>query len=366
MSLRAEVIESPGRLEELRGSWDELSVAAAQPFAAPGWLLPWWREAAPAGGRLFSLAAFDEDRLVGLAPLFLDGETLFPLGTGATTRVEPLAVRGREAEVALVLAPALGEAGASLLRLRGIPEASPWPELLAEAWRAWLHEDERMAAPVVQLHGLTLDEWLKGKSSNFRNQLRRYRRRLEERGGRIELVADSEALPAALEAFVRLHHARWESRGGSGVLDAAVEAALRRSSEELPPDRLRVFVIAAEEGIVAANVLVAAGGEVSSWLNGHDDAWGDLNPQIQLGIAAIEHALAAGDRRLDLGAGTMQHKERLANGVETLRWVTLVPRGRGHLMTRARLLPGQARLALSQHLSDVQKRRVKRMLRRGS
>jgi CelD/BcsL family acetyltransferase involved in cellulose biosynthesis len=165
---------------------------------------------------------------------------------------------------------------------------------------------------------------------------------------------------------VRLHHARWESRGGSGVLDANVEAALRRSSEELPPDRLRVFVIAADEGIVAAHVLVAAGGEVSSWLNGHDDSWGDLNPQIQLGIAAIEHALAVGDRRLDLGAGTMEHKERLANGEETLRWVTLVPRGRGHLMTRARLLPGQARLTLSQRLSDEQKRRVKRILRRGS
>jgi CelD/BcsL family acetyltransferase involved in cellulose biosynthesis len=127
-----------------------------------------------------------------------------------------------------------------------------------------------------------------------------------------------------------------------------------------------VFVIAAEEGIVAANVLVAAGGEVSSWLNGHDDAWGDLNPQIQLGVAAIEHALSLGDRRLDLGAGTMQHKERLANGVETLRWVTLVPQGRRQLLTRARLLPGRARLALSRHLSDEQKRRVKRILRRGS
>ena len=366
MSLRAEVIESPARLEELRDEWDLLSVAAAQPFAAPGWLLPWWHGAAPAGARLFSVAVFDEDRLVGLAPLFLDGETLFPLGTGATTRVEPLAERAREAEVARLLAPALSKAGAALLRLRGIPEASPWPELVAEAWGAWLHEDERMPAPVVELDGLTLDGWLASKSSNFRNQLRRYRRRLEERGGRIELVQDPEALPAALDAFVRLHHARWEARGGSGVLDTKVEAALRRSSEELPPDRLRVFVIAGEEGIVAANVLVAAGGEVSSWLNGHDDAWGDLNPQIQLGVAAIEHALALGDRRLDLGAGTMQHKERLANGAETLRWVTIVPHGRGHVLTRARLLPGQARLSLSQRLSDEQKRRLKRILGRGS
>jgi CelD/BcsL family acetyltransferase involved in cellulose biosynthesis len=368
MSLRAEVIADPARLEELRDAWDELAVAAALPFCAPGWLLPWWHSAAPPGARLFSVAAFDGERLVALAPLFVDGDTLLPLGTGATTRVEPLALRGREDEAAQVLAPALAEAGAALLRLRGIPESSPWPELLAGAWpggRSWLHEDERMPAPAVELGGVDFEQWLASRSSSFRHQFRRHRRRLEERGGRIELVHDDE-LPAALEAFVELHHARWAARGGSGVLDARVEAAVSGSSEELPPDRFRLFVIAGPEGTVAANLLVAAGGEVSSWLSGHDDRWGEVSPQIQLTVATIEHAIASGDRRLDLGPGSAEQKERLASTVETLRWVTLVPPGRRQVSTRMRLLPGRARLALSQRLSDEQKRRVKRLLRRPS
>ena len=60
----------------------------------------------------------------------------------------------------------------------------------------------------------------------------------------------------------------------------------------------------------------------------------------------------------------MEYKHRLATATETLRWVTLVPRGRGHLRTRARLVSGHARLALSQRLSDEQKQRVNRLLRR--
>jgi CelD/BcsL family acetyltransferase involved in cellulose biosynthesis len=366
MSLRAEVIADSARLEEIAGAWDELAVAAALPFCAPGWLLPWWHAAAPAGAKLHSVAAFDGERLVALAPLFLHGDALLPLGAGATTRVEPLAVRGREHEAAQAIAPALADAGAVLLRLRGIPESSPWPELVAETWpggRPWLHEDERMQAPTVELDGLRFEDWLASKSSNLRNQLRRYGRRLAERGGRIELArADEEALAA----FADLHHARWAGRGGSGVLDSGVQAALLRAADALPGDRLRLFVIAGPEGIVAATLLVAAGGEVSSWLNGHDDAWGDLNPQLQLNAAAIEHAIACGDRRLDLGAGTMQHKERLANAVETLRWVTLVPRGRGHVRTRLGLLPERARLALSQRLSEKHKHRAKRLLGRAS
>jgi hypothetical protein len=42
-ALEAELIPDAERLEEL--GWDRLAVATARPFAAPGWLLPWWRSA---------------------------------------------------------------------------------------------------------------------------------------------------------------------------------------------------------------------------------------------------------------------------------------------------------------------------------
>lgn len=363
--LEAEVIQDAARLEELSGDWDRLAVAAARPFAAPGWLLPWWRSAAPPGARLHVVAVRDAGELVGLAPFFVAEGSLLTLGAGSTTRVEPVARPGREGEVAEATAPALGEAGASLLRLAGIPAYSPWPELLAQAWpggAAWLHEDERMPSPTLSIEGLAFDDWFASRSSNFRNQIRKYERLLEERGARLELAGDAEALAG----FAKLHHARWAARGGSDVLDESVEHAVEAAARELPPERFRLFTITGAEGPVAAALFVAAGGEVSSWLGGFDEGWRDVSPQLLLGVAAIRHAIESGDRRVDFGAGSAEYKRRLSDGEEALRWITLVPPGRGRLTTRLRLLPGQARLALAQRLSPQQKARIKRVLRRGS
>ena len=270
MSLRAEAITDPARLEELSEAWDELAVDAALPFCAPGWLLPWWREAAPQGARLHAVAAFDGERLVALAPFFVDGDALLPLGCGANTRVEPLTRPGREADANRALAPLLAGSGAAVVRLSGIPKFSPWPELLAQAWpggRAWLHEDERMPAPVAEVAG-SFDEWLGSRSSRMRNHLRKYERLLRERDARVELAADA----GAVAAFASLHRARWAGRGGSGVLDDRVERAVAAAATALPRGRFRLFTIDTAGGPVATAVFVAAGGEVNSWLGGFDDA----------------------------------------------------------------------------------------------
>ncbi len=218
-----------------------------------------------------------------------------------------------------------------------------------------------MPSPTLSVEGLTFDDWFASRSSNFRNQIRKYERLLEERDAQLELAADAEALAG----FARLHHARWATRGGSGVLDGGVEQAVEAAARELPPERFRLFTISAAEGPVGAALFVAAGGEVSSWLGGFDDGWRDVSPQLLLGVAAIRHAIASGDRRVDFGAGSAEYKRRLSDGEETLRWITLVPPGRGQLKTRLRLLPGHARLALAQRLSAQQKSRIKRVLRRG-
>jgi CelD/BcsL family acetyltransferase involved in cellulose biosynthesis len=371
--LEAEVIRDAEPFKALAGEWDALAVAAAHPCCAPGWLLPWWRNAAPPGARLHTVAVREGSNLVGLAPFFVGesraGPTLLALGAGSTTRVEPIAAAGRERDVAAAVAPALAQADASLLQLAGIPVTSPWPELLAQAWpggEAWLYEDERMPAPVVNVDGIVFDEWFAAKSSNFRQQLRRFRRRLEERGAEVELAHGAKALSEAVAAFAELHRARWADRGGSGVLRDGIEQAVAEAARVLPPERFRLFVASADGQPVAASVFLAAGGEVTYWLGGFDNAWADTRPQMHVIMAAIEHAMSAGDRRVDLGAGGQEYKHRFAGGEEILRWVTLVAPGPGRLKTRLRLLPDHVRLALGQRLSPRQKAQIKRVLRRRS
>ena len=303
-------------------------------------------------------------RLVALAPFFADDEALLPLGAGANTRVEPCRGRGREAEAAAAAAPALAEAGAAL------PAAPGDPGDLAVAGVA-RRKPGRAAAPgctrtngcppaLVELPG-TFEDWFASRSSRFRNQIRKYERPWPS------AAPSSSSAPATVRStrFAALHRARWADRGTS-FLDERVEPAVATAARELPPERFRLFTIDTSEGAVAATLFVAAGGEVGSWLGGFDAGWGDLTPQLLLGVEAIRDAIGRGDRRVDLGAGIVEYKQRLATADETLRWVTLVPPGPRQLLTRLRMTPGQARLAVSRRLSAEQKRRVKRLLRRSS
>ena len=101
--------------------------------------------------------------------------------------------------------------------------------------------------------------------------------------------------------------------------------------------RLRVWTIEIDGKVIAADLWLAAGGELSWWLTGFDDDWHAQTPTLQLLVAALEHAWASGDRHVDFGAGEQLLKSRLAEEEERLDWLLLVPRGQP--VTALRLLP---------------------------
>src|SRR4051794_38235818 len=68
--VRGDVIEDSAKLDVVRSEWDGLAVAAANPYCVSGWLLSWWRHAAPAQAQLRAIVAFDGSELVGIAPFF--------------------------------------------------------------------------------------------------------------------------------------------------------------------------------------------------------------------------------------------------------------------------------------------------------
>ena len=123
--LAAVVIEDRAELEALAPDWDRLAEGARAPFGAPAWALGWWRHLAPRGARLAVVAVRDADELVGLAPFYASrrfGVTVLRLiSAGLASRVDILASRDREREVAAALAGALaGEVRPDLLRWEGV------------------------------------------------------------------------------------------------------------------------------------------------------------------------------------------------------------------------------------------------------
>ena len=362
--MRAELVEDAEGLAAYREPWDALAVERARPYSSPAWLLPWWTHAAPPGGRLRTVVVLDGDELVAIAPLYatraggLDLHRL--LGRGASLGVEPLARAGTEEESARLIASAL--AGDSVvLDLEGIRAASPWPTWIARAWPggARLTRELSMVAPALTLAGRSFEDWLAAKSKHFRSQVRRDRRHLDEAGAVVRLARTDDELAAGIEAFVALHRARWDERGGSGVLTDDVERMLPEVARELGPSgRLRLWTVEVDEKVIAADLWLAAGGELSWWLTGFDEEWHAVTPTLQSLVAALEHAWDAGDRHVDFGAGEQLLKSRLAEEEERLDWLLLVPRGQP--LTSLRLLPRH----LKRRVPAGARQRLKRLLRR--
>jgi CelD/BcsL family acetyltransferase involved in cellulose biosynthesis len=343
--MRADMVDDAEALEAIAEPWDRLAVERRRPYCAPGWMLAWWRDAAPRPAGLRTLVLRRGGSVLGIAPFFIDGERdgrarYRMLGSGAFR--EPLAAEGAEDSVAAAVAHALADA---------------WPG----PRRPLLLRQEEMPVPTLQIEG-TFDDWFATKSSHFRAQMRRYRRQLEARGGSVR-QAEPHELERAVEAFGRLHRARWEGRGGSSVLNAGVDRMLHRAAERLPPSRFRLWLIEIDGEIVSTHLFLAAGGEVAYWLGGFDEQIGVQGLSMVTVLAAVEQAFILGDRRLDLGAGAQPYKYRFADGEERLERMALVPRTSGSARVRARLLAERLRREASERAPAQVKARLKRTLR---
>jgi CelD/BcsL family acetyltransferase involved in cellulose biosynthesis len=374
----ARLIERPEQLERYVQGWDSLALDEAQPLAAPGWLLAWWRHAAPPGALLRVVVLQDDGgSLIGIAPFFAHpgsaGRCDYRLlGAPLTQRRELLAAPGAEAELAEAVAVLLSKATPtpSLVSFEAIGAGSGWPELLASRYPSLLTPRvvHRLvqSAPVVTMKHQSFDEWLEERSSNFRQQLRRARRQLADAGGTIRM-SDERTLPDDVGAFLQLHHSRWAERGGSGLPERTRELVLEAARGLGAGDRLRLWMVELQGEPIGAGLFIAGGGEISYLNGGFDERESRYRPPLLAIAAALEDGFARGERRLDLGGGANPYKQRFADADEPITWVSLRIRNRHYPATAAQLLGPDlrwwARVALNR-LPEGPRERLKQARRR--
>lgn len=373
--LQAEVVEDAAVLAGHADAWDGLADEAGRPFCSARWQLAWWTHARPPGARLATVLVRDGDRLVGLAPGYTErsatGVRVWrSLGAGVCQQVEPFAAPGHEEESARAIAAALAAArpGPSCLLLEGVRAGSPWPGLLAAAVpggrRGRAVVLGRIGSLALETGGLDYDSWFMTKSSHFRQRLRRQRRKADERGGTFRLAGPDDAA-ADIETFLHVHGGRWEDRGGSRAVTAAVEAMLRDAGPRLVADgRLRVWTLEVDGRPAASSLVFVAGAEAGYWLNGFDAAYADLEPSKISILHVIEDAFTVGARRLDLGEGAFAYKQRFADVEEDLVRVAVLPAGRRRPAAAVALAPALARREVARRLTVEQRTRIKQLIRR--
>ena len=365
--LSSSILDTTEAIDAHLGEWDRLAVASRRPLAAPAFGLGWLRHCAPSRSEPRIVVVNDGERVIGIAPYLAQrgraGRTDYRLlGSGTFHRIGPLAEEGAERAVAAAVGLALHGAtpAPSLVTLEGTGRTPDWLALLAETYpgrlRPRLYVSSVHGAPVVHLGSRTFDDWLAGKSSNFRQQARSARRRADAQGVRYRLATEA-TLAADLASFARLHHLRWDETRSGTLLNDRVDRALAAAATELVPrHRFRLWLAEVDGTPVGAQVFAEAGGELAYWNGGYDPAFAKLRAGFLLMLRAVEDACSLGVSRIDLGGGEHHYKLRLADGNDPIAWCGLMPRTRRYPAVRAQMLPSE--------LSWVGRRFAKRLLRR--
>jgi CelD/BcsL family acetyltransferase involved in cellulose biosynthesis len=325
------IVTNDETASRLAPEWDALAVARGRPLASPYWLLAWRRHLAPPGALLRVVAARADGRLVGVIPLIAVRrhglwryETLG--GTEMALRGAVLADAGWVDVLAPALEAALARRGPAPaeLRLGRMERADPVASALARRRHArW---GPPRAAPVLATHPDGFESWMAGKSGNFRQQVRRARRRLERGGAVLRRAGTADEVGEALDAFDRLHGLRFGDR--SPLARAETAAAMREAASALAPSgRFFAWTIAdRHDATVAVQLFVRAGDTMLFWNGGWDEGWAPAKPGFTTLVAAVEDAHARGVRLIDLGEGDQHYKRRLADGDRPVAELVLRPR----------------------------------------
>ncbi len=380
----AELVTEVERLAELTPEWDALAAECGMPQTSPAWVLAWWRHVAPPGAVPRAVVVRDGATLVGLAPYYVEpgtgGRVDYRLpGIEIAGRLAPLARTGREWDVAEAIGATLAaaEPRPDALLFEAAPVEALWGAALRERWpgplRPRLWRTNLDACPLVTLREESFDAWLAGKSSNFRGQMRRLRRRFAEAGG-VSRPATRETLADDAAALTRLHAMRWVGRGHSNLVDLGdrFSAMVRDAGEQLLDDgRLSLRVLELDGYPVCAQLFLAAGATVLFVNGGWDERHADLKPSLLCLLDAVEDAFAHGAQRIDLGVGQQSYKLRFADGSMPVEWGVLMAPGPRLPLTALRTAPAFARSELRagalRVLSDEQVERLRaaqRKLRR--
>jgi CelD/BcsL family acetyltransferase involved in cellulose biosynthesis len=316
--------------------WESLAERAGHVFATREWLLTWWRHYGKAGNLLIGLARRG-GQPAAIVPMYVWWRHGLPVlrfvGHGPSDQLGPIC-----APLAFPDAAAVARAIDAIPLRRFILLAEHVAGDQGFAALTGARPLYRESSPVLRFEAATWEEFLEQRGRNFRQQARRFPRKLSELGAvSYRLAADPDRLQRDLDTLFRLHRVRW----GGAETPFLREAAFHREFAELALREgwLRLQFLEIDGRAVAALYGFRFAGAESAYQAGRDLVAGNQPVGFVLLARAVREALADGMREYRLLRGGAAYKERFATsdpGLETCG----LPRG-----ASARALLGAAMAA---------------------
>jgi CelD/BcsL family acetyltransferase involved in cellulose biosynthesis len=304
--------------------WNRLAERAGHVFATREWLRTWWRHYGNGHRQLTGLAR-DGGDLVAIVALYEWWRHGVPVlrfvGHGPSDQLGPISAPLSEPVASAALAEAI--AAIPLRRFLLLAELVAGDQRFGEVTPArFLY---REASPVLSLGPDSWDEFLHERRRNFRQQVRRFPRKLAELGTlSYRLASDPERLQQDLDTLFGLHRHRW---GGADTSFLLAEPFHREfAAQALHRGWLRLWLLEIDGKPVAALYGFRFAGAESAYQSGRDPAFRQQPVGFVLLAHAVREALTDGMAEFRLLRGGAAYKERFATrdpGLETFG----LPRG---------------------------------------
>lgn len=310
-------VETVAALEPLRQEWTELATCTRSVFKTWEWLSTWWDHFGQ-HRRLMVLAVRTPDRLVGILPLYRwrsrPVRILRFLGHAVGDELGPVCAPADRPLMASALRRVLADSRWDLLLAEQVPAEEHWGTALGGRVLA------REGNPVLQFGAEGWEGFLRKRSANFREQVRRRPRKLaREHQVRYRLVDGSQDLESELDTLFRLHAARWAGTRSALLAHRPFHHAVARLAAQR--GWLRLWILEIEGQPAAAVYGFRFAGVESYYQAGRDPRWDHYHVGFVLLAHAIQQAAHDSVAEYRLLRGGEQYKYRFATadpGLETV------------------------------------------------
>ncbi|MDH3724182.1 MAG: GNAT family N-acetyltransferase [Thermoleophilia bacterium] len=318
--MTAITIDAVASTESLRAEWDALADRTECPPFLYGGFIDAWASAFHGPDALRILTARDGAELVGVLPLVINGDvaqTPPRFGQAGAVSLDESVSRAllahalAQMDLRTIEMGPLPAGGTELVMAQGSAESAGF------AYTDWMNQEQ----PVVDCD-TDWETYFAGLSRNLRKDVRRRRRRLEERGElTIEVHRGADALGERLAEGVAIENSGWKGQEGTAILAGDGQLAFYEALADWTAarDALEITFLRLDGAAVAFHYNIVFHGILYALKIGFDEAHADLSPGKVLLGAEIERTFAEGRRRFDFGGDPEDYKLKWATGTPEFR-----------------------------------------------
>jgi CelD/BcsL family acetyltransferase involved in cellulose biosynthesis len=305
-------------LDALDGEWTRLATRATNVFGTWEWASTWRKHVEPDAPIVTAVISRGE-LPIAVVPLHRASNRLVRVvrvvGHGVADELGPVCREEDRTDVARILRRAVDDLpwGWDVLLCERLPSDDAWARLGGMRLR-------RYPSPVLRFPVGTWEDFVRSRSSNQRQQIRRFERSLRrDHELRFRLTTDRDRLSSDLDMLFALHNKRW---GNETTAFAAHESFHREfAARALENGWLRLWFMELDRIPVAAWYGFRFGGVESAYQSGREPALEDRSVGFVLLVHSMRAALNDGIREYRFLRGGEAYKGRFANedrGLETV------------------------------------------------